>query len=157
VLHFDKKILILQQCCILSLSKQLKTMLKRTFFQLLSLVFIVVAAVSCGDDELENPITITFENPINGAVLTTCTPVPIDIHIESEEELHDIEISLHAEGDSTAIIDYDGHSHETSLHFSQNVDLCSYAAGTCFDLEVQVAKEHDGTEKEIQAIRFCLQ
>ena len=55
------------------------------------------------------------------------------------------------------IIDYDKHSHDQVITFEQDVDLCGYAAGTCFHLEVEACIDHDCEEKQTADVEFCLQ
>ena len=45
----------------------------------------------------------------------------------------------------------------STITFEQEVDLCSYAAGTCFHLEIEACIDHDCAEKETAEVEFCLQ
>jgi len=41
--------------------------------------------------------------------------------------------------------------------FEQEVDLCSYASGTCFHLEVFACKDHDCESREFAEVEFCIE
>ncbi len=117
---------------------------------------------SCGDDEdVEmNTITINFEEPMDGEsiAMADCGDVHIHIDIVASDENHEVEIVLHPEGDlDTKIIEYDEHDHDQTITFEQDVDLCSFPAGTCFHLEVEACVDHDCEVKERADVEFCLQ
>ncbi|MFK7810053.1 MAG: hypothetical protein AB8F74_19765 [Saprospiraceae bacterium] len=119
--------------------------------------------VGCGDDEddePENTVTITIEEPVNDETIAMadCAEVHIHIDFEASDENHEVEVVLHPEGDvNDKIIDYDEHGHDQKITFEQEVDLCSYPAGTCFHLEVSACVDHDCEEKSTAEAEFCLQ
>lgn len=130
-------------------------------FVFLSLGFLVVG---CGDDDdgggTENQITITIEEPIDGEniAMASCADVHVHVDFSASVENHEVEIILHPEGDvNDKIIDYDEHAHDKEITFEQEVDLCSYGAGTCFHLEVFACVDHDCAEKASAEVEFCLQ
>jgi len=116
-----------------------------------------MVVTGCGDDD-SNKITITIEEPTNDETITDCSDVHIHIDIVASDENHEVEIVLHPEGDvDDKILDIDMHDHDKEITFEQEVDLCSYPAGTCFHLEVEACKDHDCEEKETADVEFCLQ
>jgi len=119
---------------------------------------------SCGDDDdhddddHDNVITITIEEPLSGETIADCAEVHVHIDIEASDENHEVEIVLHPDGDvNDKIIDFDKHEHDKVITFEQEVDLCSYPAGTCFHLEVEACVDHDCEEKSTADVEFCLQ
>ena len=136
-------------------------MKKIKFHYLLPLLCLGFFITSCGDDDDNddnNTITITIEEPLNGETIMDCADVHVHIDIEASDENHEVEIVLHPEGDvSDKIIDSDMHEHDKVITFEQEVDLCSYPAGTCFHLEVEACIDHDCEEKETADVEFCLQ
>jgi len=130
------------------------------FYYLFAFVVLGLFITSCGDDDDEgdNQITITIEEPVDGETITDCADVHIHVDITATDENHEVEILLHPEGDvSDKIIDYDAHEHDKVITFEQEVDLCSYPAGTCFHLEVEACVDHDCEEKATADVEFCLQ
>ena len=133
------------------------------FFYLFAFVFVGLVISSCkkdDDDHGDNTITITIEEPMNGEniAMADCATVHVHVDIEASDENHEVEIVLHPEGDvNDKIIDYDKHSHDQVITFEQDVDLCGYAAGTCFHLEVEACIDHDCAEKQTADVEFCLQ
>lgn len=110
------------------------------------------------DEEPVNEIRITIEEPVNGETITDCADVHIHIDIDATIENHEVEVILHPEGDvDTKILDIDMHAHDKEVHIEQEVDLCSYPAGTCFHLEVAACVDHDCETKETADAEFCLQ
>jgi hypothetical protein len=140
-------------------------MMKTNFLYVLAILALGLSFTSCDDDDDDhdhdhgdNEITITIEEPTDGEVITECDDVHVHIEITATDEIHDVEIVLHPEGDvDDKIIDYDEHSHESELDFDQDVNLCSYDAGQCFHLEVKVCKDHDCEETETAEVEFCLE
>ncbi len=129
-------------------------------YYLFAFLTIGLFITSCGDDEeaVTNQITITIEEPTSGEVITDCADVHVHVDITATDENHEVEIILHPEGDvNDKIIDYDAHEHDKVITFEQEVDLCSYAAGTCFHLEVEACVDHDCAEKQTADVEFCLQ
>ena len=126
-----------------------------TLFALLTVTF-----VSCDDDDsgsAENQITITIEEPVEGEVIADCADVHIHIDVDATIENHELEVILHPEGDtSDKIIDFDEHEHDKEIKFEQEVDLCSYPAGTCFHLEVKACDDHDCEKTTTAEVSFCL-
>ena len=111
------------------------------------------------DDHDHAHVTITFDEPMNDEVIPLANADDVHIHIEfvSDEEVHDIEIELHPEGDeSDMIIAHDHHAHAMNYTFMQDVDLSSYPAGTEFHLGAKAYTDHDGTEFESADIHFEL-
>ena len=130
------------------------------FYYLFAFVALGLFITSCGDDDDEgtNVITITIEEPANEETITDCADVHIHVDISASVENHEVEIILHPEGDvNDKIIDYDAHEHDKLITFEQEVDLCSYPAGTCFHLEVAACIDHDCVEKSRGEAEFCLQ
>lgn len=133
------------------------------FYYLFALLCLGLVITGCGDDddgaaEEKNVVTITIEEPHNDETITDCSEVHVHVDIEATDENHEIEIVLHPEGDvSDKIIDYDEHNHDKKITFEQEVDLCSYPAGTCFHLEVEACVDHDCSEKSTSDVEFCLQ
>lgn len=139
-------------------------MKKIKFHYLLPLLCLGLFMTSCGDDDPDdgnddnNTITITIEEPLNLETIVDCANVHVHIDIEASDENHEVEIVLHPEGDvDDKIIDSDMHDHDKLITFEQEVDLCSYPAGTCFHLEVEACIDHDCEEKETAEIEFCLE
>jgi len=136
-------------------------MKKFKFIYLFTFVFLGLFITSCGDDEPEegtNTITIVIEEPLNDETVTDCADVHVHIDITASVENHEVEIVLHPEGNvDDKIIDYDEHDHDAAITFEQEVDLCSYPAGTCFHLEVAACIDHDCATKETADAEFCLQ
>ena len=115
---------------------------------------------SCGDDDddVNNTITITIEEPLNGETITDCSQVHVHVDFVASDENHEVEVVLHPEGDvNDKIIDIDMHGHDQEITIEQEVDLCSYPAGTCFHLEVQACIDHDCEQTENAEVEFCLQ
>lgn len=129
------------------------------FYFLLSVILIGTLASGCKKDkEPVNEITITFDEPMEGETITDCADVHVHIDIVATDENHSVEIVLHPEGDvNDKILDVDLHDHDAVINFDQEVDLCSYPAGTCFHLEVEACVDHDCESKETKDVEFCLQ
>jgi len=127
-------------------------------FVLLTFGLIITSCEDEHDHEDDNKITITIDEPLNGDVISNCEEVHVHIDIVASVENHEVEIVLHPEGDTDdKIIDFDKHEHDKEITFEQEVDLCSYPAGTCFHLEVLACANHDCDEKETADVEFCLQ
>ena len=129
-------------------------------YYLLSFAIVGLFITSCNDDDddHDNKITITIEEPLDGSTITDCSEVHIHIEFEASDENHEVEVVLHPEGDvSDKIIDYSEHDHDKEIEFEQEVDLCSYASGTCFHLEVEACVDHDCEEKATAEAEFCLE
>ncbi len=135
------------------------------FFYLLSFLAVgLLCITSCGkdddDDHDDNTITITIEEPVDGEniEIANCAEVRIHVDFVASDENHEVEVVLHPEGDvNDKIIDHDAHSHDQTINFEQEVDLCSYPVGTCFHLEVSACVDHDCAEKATVEAEFCLQ
>ncbi len=128
-------------------------------FAFLSLGFFLVGCGDDDDNEPENEITITIEEPIDGENIAIADCADVHIHVEfvATDENHEIEVVLHPEGDvDDKIIDFDQHEHDKEIKFEQEVDLCSYGAA-CFHLEVSACVDHDCEEKTTAEVEFCLQ
>ncbi len=128
---------------------------------ILSLGFCLICFNSCKEDEgdttTENKITITIDEPTSDEVVGDCADVHIHVDFSASVENHEVEIVLHPEGDtSDKIIDYDEHAHDKEITFNQDIDLCSYPAGTCFHLEVLACVNHDCDQTETADVEFCL-
>ena len=127
-------------------------------FYLLAILSFGMVISSCGDDEEGNEITITIEEPLDDETISDCGDVHIHVEITASDENHEVEIVLHPEGNTEdKIIDFDMHAHDQVITFEQEVDLCSYPAGTCFHLEVLACTDHDCEETETEDVEFCLQ
>lgn len=129
------------------------------FYFILCLLSVGLFITSCGDpEEDENQITITIDEPLDGDVISDCSEVHIHVDVVATVENHEFEVVLHPEDDtSDNIIDFDLHDHDKELNFEQEVDLCSYAAGTCFHLEVVACVDHDCEESVFAEAEFCLE
>jgi len=136
-------------------------MKKFNFFFLLTIAAVGLLVTGCKSDDEEsetNAITITIEEPINGETITDCSDVHVHIEIVATDENHSVEVVLHPEGDvDNKILDIDMHEHDKDIDIEQEVDLCSFAAGTCFHLEVEACVDHDCEVKETADVEFCLQ
>jgi len=130
------------------------------FYYVFAFALLGMCFVSCGDEggDDDNTITITIEEPINGETITDCADVHVHVDVVASDENHEVEIILHPEGDvNDKIIDFDMHEHDQTITFEQEVDLCSYAAGTCFHLEVLACVDHDCEKTQTADVEFCLQ
>lgn len=133
------------------------------FLYLFAFLSLGLFVTSCDDDDNADPvnkITITIEEPMNDEkiAMADCDDVHIHIEIEATDENHNVEIVLHPEGDvANKIIDFDKHDHDQKIEFEQDVDLCGFAAGDCFHLEVEACIDHDCNEKETADVEFCLE
>ena len=129
---------------------------------LLAFGLITLSITSCSDDDEhgDNTISITIEEPTDGQTIdmADCANVKVTVEIVASDENHEVEIVLHPEGDTNnKIIDFDLHDHDPEITFEQEIDLCSFASGTCFHLEVEACVDHDCEEKEFAEAEFCLQ
>jgi len=132
-------------------------MKKFNFYLLFSIVTMGLLVTSCKKEEPGNEITITIEEPLNGETISDCAEVHVHIDIVATDENHSVEVILHPEGDvADKILDLDLHEHDAVVNIEQEVDLCSYPAGTCFHMEVEACKDHDCAEKETADVEFCL-
>lgn len=133
------------------------------FLYLFILCPLVFGMIGCDDDDNDEPtntITITIDEPMDGEKIpvANCSDVHVHVDIVASIENHEVEIVLHPEGDvDTKIIDFDMHEHDKEITFTQDVDLCSYAAGDCFHLEVEACIDHDCEEKATADVEFCLE
>ncbi len=129
------------------------------FFYLFALAAFGLGLIGCSDDDDDtNTITITIDEPVDGETIADCAQVQVHVDAVASDENHELIVVLHPEGNvSDKIIDYEEHTHDKEAHFEQEVDLCSYAAGTCFHLEVEACLDHDCAEKETAEAEFCLQ
>lgn len=133
------------------------------FFYLLLFVCLGVFISGCKDDDGDDPtntIAIEIEEPINDETIAMASCGDVHIHIDfvASVENHEVTVILHPEGDvNDKIIDYNEHAHDQTVNFEQEVDLCSYAAGTCFHLEVEACVDHDCEEMARADVEFCLQ
>ena len=138
-------------------------MKKFNFYYLFVFITLGLVITGCDKDDPDhddNKITITIEEPMDGETIARadCGEVHVHIEIEASEENHEVEILLHPEDHvNDKIIDYDIHKHDKVIMFEQEVDLCKYAAGTCFHLEVEACVDHDCEEKARADVEFCLQ
>lgn len=136
--------------------------MKKFKIYLLAILFLGLSLSSCDKHEHDedNEVKITIEEPTSGQIIAKdkCGDVHVHVKIVATEENHDVEIVLHPDGDtSKKIINYDKHSHDKTINFEQEVDLCSFAAGTCFHLEVSACVDHDCEKKSTADIEFCLE
>lgn len=138
--------------------------MKKTLKFLVALSVLAFVQVSCStddpDEEEHNHVTITIENPTDGATIsaTDAENLEVKIKLEADVELHDVEILLHPSGDeSDKILEADVHEHDKSHTYTQTVDLSSYPAGTSFHLEVEACEDHDCAEKATADVTFSLE
>jgi len=145
--------------------KTIFQIMKNFKFQYLFL-FLVVGLLFVGCKDKEDPtdptnsIDIQIEEPMNGEniAMANCAAVHIHIDFVATIENHEVEVMLHPEGDvSDMIINFDEHTHDKTFLFEHEVDLCSYAAGTCFHLEVAACIDHDCVDKATDEVEFCIQ
>jgi len=133
------------------------------FLYLALFIGLGLSITSCKDDddsEDQNAITITIEEPMNDEVIAMadCADVHIHIDFEASVENHMVKVVLHPEDDiNDKILDYSEHDHDMEITFEQEVDLCSYASGTCFHLEVEACLDHDCEETSTADVEFCLE
>lgn len=120
---------------------------------LLILPIIVLVNNSCEKEKISQ-VDIQFNSPGNNS--TVGSQVNLDITFSSQEELHDIEISLKNESNQENVPTFPRsiHQHVNSYNFTESVNLDSYPTGTEFHLEATACKNHDCTEKEIKSIHF---
>jgi len=150
--------------CLYFLIQQINIKMKFLKLSIITLLTLGMFGLgSCKDDDddhddHDHEVTIEIVSPANEATISDCSNVTVEVNIITEDEVHEAEIVLHPESDtSDKIIDFDEHSHESSVEFNQSVDLCGYDAGTCFHLEVSVCKDHDCEETETEEVEFCLE
>lgn len=140
-------------------------MKKFKFYYLFAFVALGLFVTSCGDDDetdgdVNNIITITVEEPLDGETIaeSDCGDVHVHVDVMASDENHEVDIVLHTEGDvDDEIITWDKHDHDQLITFETEVDLCMYPAGTCFHLEVEACIDHDCENKETHDVEFCLQ
>lgn len=133
-------------------------MMKKLVF--MTMLLATVGLWSCGDDDDHEHVNVTFQNPTEDATvaMADAASVEISILLEAEEELHDVEIMLYADGESdNPLLEADVHEHEKSYTFKQNVDLSGYDSGTMFHLKVEACEDHDCEEKATEEIHFTLE
>ena len=112
------------------------------------------------DHDEDNHVDIMIDEPMDGATIamSACNEVHVHIDFVASDENHQISVVLHPEGDiEDKILDYSEHDHDKEINFDQEVDLCGYAAGTCFHLEVEACEDHDCEAKATAEAEFCLQ
>lgn len=128
-------------------------------FAFLSFGFFMVGCEKDDDhDHEDNEITILIDEPTGDVAMADCAEVHIHVDITATDENHNVELVLHPEGDvNDKILDIDKHDHDKEITIEQEIDLCSYPAGTCFHLEVEACVDHDCEEKTTADFEFCLQ
>ncbi len=151
----------MQHCCICQKTiitllhyynfKRYIDMKKSTLFLILPFAFFL--NISCEKEKMSK-VDIQINSPSNNA--TVGTQVNLNITFSSQEELHDIEISLKKASDHENVPTFPRsiHQHVNSYTFTESVNLDSYPTGTEFHLEATACKNHDCTEKEIKSIHF---
>lgn len=128
----------------------------------LVLLFSIVAVLAVGckkedHDHDHDDIKISFVSPGDGEVIDNSNIVKVDIRIESEHELHEIEIEMYAHGvEELKLIDEDLHVHENEYVFYQELDLSLFPSGTHFHLNVTVCEDHDCEKTHKKGIEFSL-
>lgn len=166
MLHLEKIYLIFDQIE-LTLTKKSRV-LKKLPILLLSVFALSVFVTSCKKDDDDhdhdhdhnNVVTIVIQEPADNGTIARADCASVHIHVDfaASDELHEVEVELHPEGDeSDKIIDFDRHTHDPSFKFEQDVDLCAYPAGTKFHLHVESYVDHDGEEKVSEEVEFTLQ
>ena len=133
------------------------------FYYLFAFLAIGMAVVGCDDDDDhdddhdDNEITINIESPTDGGTVADCAEVHIHVDVIATDENHEFELILHPDGDaSNLILDVDMHDHDAVLNFEQDVNLCDFPAGTCFELDVVACVDHDCEETESASVNFCI-
>ncbi len=119
------------------------------------LFLISFMALSCKKEH--NHTEIEILSPTDESTIANASAVNIKITLTADEELHDVEISLKKEADTTYIAPFnpmDLHQHSKTVTVDETVDLSSYPAGTEFHLEVEACEDHDCEEKVKKSIHF---
>jgi hypothetical protein len=120
-----------------------------TIKNLAFLLFLSVSAFSISschdhDDDDNNVVSIEIVSPTDGSKAANARSVEVYVKFSASVEMHELEIKLHPDGDSSNnIIDFDKHTHDKTYEFKETVDLSSFAAGTKFHLEVEACEDHD--------------
>jgi len=128
----------------------------KTFTRFAFLFALITFLAACKSEEV-NQVTIDIQEPTAGETVADASQVHIHIELTATEELHDIHIHLHPDGDvSNMIIEQDIHSHEMTHTFMQDVDLSSFPSGTKFHLEVETCIDHDCEEEAKEEIDFFI-
>lgn len=134
--------------------------MKNSIFFLLCLSALFIASCNKDDGHEEHGTEVTFKSPTDGTTiaLADAASVSINIDFSSEEELHEVEVSLTADSaPSDKIIDFDEHQHESTYSFEQVVDLSSYGSGASFTLTTVVCADHDCESTEEHSISFSIE
>lgn len=133
------------------------TILKNVAF-LFFLSASVFSISSCHDhDDENNAVTIEIVTPKDGTKVADAKLVEVHVKFSATVELHELEIKLHPEGNtSNNIIDFDKHTHAKTYEFKETVDLSSFAAGTEFHLEVQSCEDHDCKKVKVAESEFSI-
>ena len=134
----------------------------KNWLQLFTILLITgLTFTACSDDEDDhgdNEVTINIISPTPDQVLSDASSVTVKVEISATDENHEIEIILHAEGDtSDEIIEADLHDHDQVVTFEQTVDLSSYPNGQEFHLEVFACEDHDCEERAFADVEFSIQ
>lgn len=137
------------------------TNIKYLFFFLFASLIIV----GCGDDDEEviddtNVIALSIQDPDDGGIVAMgdCGDLHVHVDFAASIENHTVTVVMHPEGDtSDRIIDFEEHNHDRAITFEQDVDLCGYAAGTCFHVEVSACVDHDCVTVERSEAEFCME
>ena len=128
-------------------------------------LFASLVLVGCGDDDEEvidnsNTLEIIIEDPVNDAVFAAADCGSIHVHVDfvASVENHTVTVIVHPEDDVTdRVVDFELHDHDTTLTFSQDIDLCAYPAGTCFHVETSACVDHDCLNIERSEAEFCME
>lgn len=130
-----------------------------------SLVFLLLLGVSVGsisschdhDDDENNTVTIDIVTPKDGTKAANAKTVEVHVKFSASVEMHELEIKLHPDGNSTNnIIDFDKHTHDKTYEFKETVDLSSFPAGTKFHLEVESCEDHDCKQVKVAESEFTI-
>ena len=144
-----------------------KSNLMNRFLPILPIVLVLATLTvlsACEEDDDHDHdhdhghIHVSVLEPAAASTVPDCADVHIHVEAEAHDDglVHDLEIELTRLSDDSLIWSYDEHAHSMTAGVEQDLDLCSLGSGTCFELEVNAAKDHDGTEFETETIEFCI-
>jgi hypothetical protein len=133
------------------------------FYYLFVFLVFGMCAVGCNDDEdnndddhNDNMVTVAIASPTNGGTIADCSVVHVHIDVIASVENHQVEVLLYERDTEEEVLDIDMHDHDTMILIERDLDLCNYAAGTCFVLDVLACVNHSCEETSTATAEFCL-